>query len=87
MIAECLSIPVYIEKLSTNSLAIEKKEPRRMKPEITIRGETDADIGTVNKVTIAAFKTLETSNHTEQFIVEALRGAQTLTTSLVAEVS
>jgi putative acetyltransferase len=56
-----------------------------MKPEITIRGETDADIGVITEVTIAAFKALEISNHTEQFIVEALRAAQALTISLVAE--
>ncbi len=58
-----------------------------MKPEITIRSETDADIGTITKVTIAAFKTLEISNHTEQFIIEALRVAKALTISLVAEVN
>ena len=58
-----------------------------MKPEITIRSETDADIGTITKVTIAAFKTLEISNHTEQFIIEALRAAKALTISLVAEVN
>jgi putative acetyltransferase len=68
-------------------LAIEKKELRRMKPEISIRSETNADIGTITRVTIAAFKTLEISNHTEQFIVEALRVAQALTISLVAEVN
>jgi putative acetyltransferase len=56
-----------------------------MKPEITIRSETDADIGTITKVTIAAFKTLEISNHTQQFIIEALRVAKALTISLVAE--
>jgi putative acetyltransferase len=37
-------------------------------------------------VTVAAFKTLEISNHTEQFIIEALRAAKALTVSLVAEV-
>jgi putative acetyltransferase len=37
-------------------------------------------------VTIAAFKSLEISNHTEQFIIEALRAAKALTLSLVAEV-
>jgi putative acetyltransferase len=36
-------------------------------------------------VTIAAFQTLEISNHTEQFIIEALRAAGALTVSLVAE--
>lgn len=58
-----------------------------MKPEITIRNETAADIGAITEVTIAAFKTLEISNHTEHFIIEALRAAKALTISLVAEVN
>ena len=37
-------------------------------------------------MTLAAFKTLEISNHTEQFIVTALRAAKALAVSLVAEV-
>ena len=57
-----------------------------MNPAIVIRNETDADIGTITGVTVAAFKTLEISNHTEQFIIEALRAAKALTLSLVAEV-
>ena len=57
-----------------------------MKAEITIRNETDADADAITGVTIAAFKTLEISNHTEQFIVEALRAAKALKVSLVAEV-
>ncbi len=40
----------------------------------------------ITEVTVAAFKTLEISNHTEQFIIEALRVAKALTVSLVAEV-
>ena len=56
-----------------------------MKPEIIIRSETDSDIDAITDVTIAAFKTLEISNHTEQFIIEALRAAKALTISLVAE--
>lgn len=56
-----------------------------MKQEITIRSETDADIGAITEVTVAAFKTLEVSNQTEQFIIAALRNAQALTISLVAE--
>ena len=56
-----------------------------MKPEITIRSETDADADAITDVTIAAFKSLEISNHTEQFIIEALRAANALTISLVAE--
>jgi putative acetyltransferase len=57
-----------------------------MYSEIVIRSETNHDIGTIAEVTIAAFETLEISNHTEQFIIEALRAAQALTVSLVAEV-
>jgi len=56
-----------------------------MKPEIVIRSETDADVSAISQVTVAAFETLEISDHTEQFIVEALRAAKALTLSLVAE--
>ena len=52
---------------------------------VVIRSETDADAGAINEVTLAAFKDLEVSNHTEQFIVVALRAAKALTISLVAE--
>ncbi len=57
-----------------------------MNQEIAIRNETHNDIGAITEVTIAAFKTLEISNHTEQFIIKALRAAKALTISLVAEV-
>jgi putative acetyltransferase len=57
-----------------------------MKLEISIRTETSEDIDAITKVTVAAFQTLEISNHTEQFIIEALRAAKALTVSLVAEV-
>jgi putative acetyltransferase len=50
-----------------------------------IRNETDADIGAISEVTMAAFETLQISNHTEQFIIEALRAAKALAISLVAE--
>jgi len=53
---------------------------------IIIRDETKADAAIITEVTVAAFKTLEISNHTEQFIIEALRAAKALTLSLVAEV-
>jgi len=56
-----------------------------MNPKIVIRNETNADIGAITEVTIAAFKTLEVSNQTEQFIIAALRAAKALTLSLVAE--
>ena len=57
-----------------------------MDVKIVIRSETDADVGAITEVTVAAFKTLAISNHTEQFIIEALRAAKALTVSLVAEV-
>lgn len=57
-----------------------------MNPAIVIRNETDADVSTITEVTVAAFKALAISNHTEQFIIEALRAAKALTLSLVAEV-
>lgn len=57
-----------------------------MNLKVAIRSETNADINAITEVTVAAFKTLEISNHTEQFIVAALRAAKALTVSLVAEV-
>jgi putative acetyltransferase len=57
-----------------------------MNPEIIIRNETNADVSAITELTVAAFKTLGISNHTEQFIIEALRVAKALTVSLVAEV-
>ncbi len=51
-----------------------------------IRKETAADSEEISQVTIAAFKTLPISNHTEQFIINALRAAGALTISLVAEI-
>jgi putative acetyltransferase len=53
---------------------------------VLIRRETSVDISTIAEVTVAAFKTLTISNHTEQFIIAALRAAKALTVSLVAEV-
>ncbi len=51
-----------------------------------IRKEMVADVEAITEVTIAAFKTLPISNHTEQFIINALRAANALTISLVAEI-
>jgi putative acetyltransferase len=56
-----------------------------MNPKIVIRSETVSDVSAITEVTVAAFKTLEISNHTEQFIIAALRDAKALTVSLVAE--
>ena len=59
---------------------------RHVTGKVLIRSETSADVSTIAEVTVAAFKTLAISNHTEQFIVAALRVAKALTVSLVAEV-
>ena len=58
-----------------------------MKPKIIIRSETDADVDAIADVTVAAFKNLEISGHTEQFIIAALRAAKALMVSLVAELN
>ena len=52
---------------------------------ILIRDETKCDAAVITEVTVAAFESMEISNHTEQFIIEALRAAKALTVSLVAE--
>ena len=54
-------------------------------PGMVVRDDTDADIGAITEVTMSAFETLETSHHTGQFIIEALRAAKALGVSLVAE--
>ncbi|MHB8770546.1 MAG: GNAT family N-acetyltransferase [Syntrophales bacterium] len=56
-----------------------------MEDEIFVRNETNADVSAIAEVTVTAFKTLAISNHTEQFIIAALRAAGALTVSLVAE--
>jgi putative acetyltransferase len=63
----------------------EEGRSKTMTSPIHIRSERNDDIGAIADVTIAAFQTLEISNHTEQFIIEALRAAKALTVSLVAE--
>lgn len=50
-----------------------------------IRSETNADADAITSVTLAAFQALEISQHTEQFIVKALRAAGALAVSLVAQ--
>ena len=56
-----------------------------MNPDIVIRDETPADVDAIAAVTVAAFRDMAISHHTEQFIVAALCAAGALTVSLVAE--
>ena len=51
-----------------------------------IRNEKPSDIEPITQLTIVAFKNCKYGNHTEQFIIHALRAADALTVSLVAEV-
>lgn len=55
--------------------------------DIHIRPETAADIAAIEAVTVAAFLEAPHTDHTEQFIVAALRRSGQLTVSLVAEKS
>ncbi len=57
-----------------------------MTSDIKIRNETSDDIAAIDEVTVAAFRDLEISNQTEHFIIDALRAAEVLALSLVAEV-
>ncbi|MGB4075433.1 GNAT family N-acetyltransferase [Pseudomonas sp.] len=52
---------------------------------ITLRNESPADIEQIHSVTEQAFLDAPHTDHTEQFIVKALRDAGALTVSLVAE--
>jgi putative acetyltransferase len=61
------------------------KEYDPVTEDVLIRRETKGDVDAISTVTEAAFETLEISNHTEQFIIAALRSANALTISLVAE--
>lgn len=54
--------------------------------DLVIREETPADIPAISRVTEAAFASLEISRHTEHRIIDALRAANALTLSLVAEI-
>jgi putative acetyltransferase len=51
-----------------------------------IRKEIQSDVGAISDITKAAFEHHPYSNNTEQFIINALRAANALTISLVAEV-
>ena len=51
-----------------------------------IRDETPSDIDVITKITVTAFADCPYGNHTEQFIIHALRAAGSLSVSLVAEI-
>ena len=51
-----------------------------------IRKETQSDVGAISDITKVAFEIHPYSNNTEQFIINALRAANALTVSLIAEI-
>ena len=53
---------------------------------IIIRNEAESDVQAISEITKAAFENNPHSNHTEEFIINALRDANALTISLVAVV-
>lgn len=52
---------------------------------VVIRPETPSDVAAIHDVTTAAFRNAPHTDHTEQFIVGALRNSGVLSVSLVAE--
>ena len=52
---------------------------------LQLRHETPDDISAIEAITVAAFADAPHTSHTEQFIVRALRAANELTLSIVAE--
>ena len=56
------------------------------KCQMIIRKETKLDVGAISNITKLAFENHPYSNNTEQFIINALRAANALTISLVAEI-
>ena len=52
---------------------------------LNIRKEQSADIPLFSDITKAAFENMETSNQNEHLVIDALRDADALTISLVAE--
>ena len=57
------------------------------KQNLIIRDEQTADLSAISKVTKAAFEKMEISNQTEHLVIDALRKADALTISLVAELN
>lgn len=78
---------IYAKSCSPVTLNVTQNHERvTMLPPPAIRDETPADIEAIAAVTVAAFQTLAISQHTEQFIIDALRAARALSVSLVAEI-
>ena len=53
-------------------------------PSVVIRDELPSDASAISEVTALAFESMEISDHTEQYMIQALRKAGALAVSLVA---
>ena len=73
-------------RLAAGHTKLKTKEIFMASQNVLIRDEKETDCRVISDVTQSAFETMEIGNHTEQFIIEALRFAKALTVSLVAEV-
>jgi len=60
-------------------------DEKTVDPRLIIRDEASGDSDAITDLTSSAFESVEISEHTEQFIISALRKAGALTVSLVAE--
>jgi putative acetyltransferase len=67
-------------------LLTDKKLLRKSELRMIIRNEKKSDIEAISEITIAAFRNCPYGDHTEQFIINALRTANALAVSLVAEI-
>ncbi len=66
----CMTFENPACSIANNEIASEEMEFK-----MRIRNETASDIESITQVTITAFRTLPISNHTEKFIIKALRAA------------
>jgi len=62
------------------------RDLERLVQTMIIRDETPLDIDAITEITVAAFADCPYGNHTEQFIIHALRAAGDLSVSLAAEI-
>ncbi|GEM_PF-767506 len=97
--AQCQVVAASSQRLCGDSFTISLAKSRlavgagralgalfQMEFNMIIRNEMQSDVEVISEVTKAAFENLPYSRQTEQFIVHALRAANALTISLVAEI-
>ena len=81
-----MTAPLHSAVKNPDQYICSMNRPNKSEFRMILRKETVADVEAITEVTIAAFKNHPISNQTEQFIINALRDANALTISLVAEI-